>query len=190
VTLLPQLEFELRRVVDRDRSRRRRARTLLAAAPAAALLLTATAFAGTALLAHRRIAPQAHRALPVLGTSHLTSLAAYRGAPLVVTFYAAWCAPCRAQARTIGHIPREHAVLLSFVDRPQDALGFVRASGLRLPVLGDPNHAMADAYRVDAVPRTLVLDAHGRIAATFRGTIDRSQLIAAVRQARRMPRDR
>jgi peroxiredoxin len=157
---------------------------LLTAAPIAAVLLTATAFAGTSLLAHRPVAPQAHRALPILGTSGVTSLAAYRGAPLIVTFYASWCAPCRAQARTITAIPRSHAVLLSFVDRPQDALGFVRASGLRLHVLADPSHAMASAYHVHAVPRTLVLDARGRIAAAFIGTINRSKLIDAVQRAR------
>jgi hypothetical protein len=45
---------------------------------------------------------------------------------------------------------------------------------------------MADAYAVHAVPTTLVLDARGRIAATFHGTVERSRLIAAIRQSRRI----
>lgn len=93
------------------------------------------------------------------------SLAALRGRPVLVHFWATWCRICALEQASIQAIARDWPVL-TVATQSGDAAA-VRAyqaeHGLELPVLVDEDGSLARAYGVRGVPASFVLDRDGRI---------------------------
>jgi thiol-disulfide isomerase/thioredoxin len=102
----------------------------------------------------------------------------------VLDFAASWCAPCRHTLPRLEAYAAEHPdlpVLIASVDEKiegRDAL--VESLDLRLPVLWDEDHAIAEYYEPEALPTTLVLDREGAVVFRNRGSSERGwrQLLA------------
>ena len=112
------------------------------------------------------------------------SLAALRGAPVVVTFWASWCDPCRREAPDLARFARErpggaHLVGVNYQDRKSDALAFVREFDWRFSNVRDPTGKLGDRYGIPGLPTTYVIDTRGRIAARLTG----AQTVADLRRA-------
>jgi peroxiredoxin len=93
------------------------------------------------------------------------SLAAMRGKPFALHFWASWCGVCSAMRHNVRAVAREHAVI-SVASRSGDApavRGFVAQHALDAPVIADPTGAIASAYGVRAFPTTFFVDATGVI---------------------------
>ncbi len=138
-------------------------------AVAAALLALGATSAGSAKppVSHPR-APGF--SLAVLGHpgQHI-SLAQYAGRPLIINFFASWCAPCQRETPLIARFyqaSRGRVTILGVDvnDSTTAALGFMRKSGVRYPVLSDPAPmAMTLSYGVVALPQTFFLNAQHHI---------------------------
>lgn len=108
--------------------------------------------------------------LPALGHpgQHI-SLAQYAGRPLIINFFASWCAPCQRETPLIARFyqaSRGRVTILGVDvnDSTTAALGFMRKSGVRYPVLSDPAPmAMTLSYGVVALPQTFFLNAQHHI---------------------------
>jgi len=116
-------------------------------------------------------------------------LAALRGQPVVVNFWASWCVPCREEAPELARFDRElsgraQLVGVDFQDSKHDALAFVREFGWRFPNVRDPRGELAARYGVAGLPTTYVLDWKGRIARTMTGAQTYEKLRRAVGEAR------
>ena len=141
---------------------------------------------------------------PLLGTTIPTvvartltgsevSLTSLRGRVVVLSFFASWCTPCRDEAPDLvafawhEHVTRTRAVVLGVVFSDSDgaAASFARSHGLTYPILADPGGAIANDFGVFALPRTVVIDARGRVTAVLQGPATTSQLVAAAAQASR-----
>jgi cytochrome c biogenesis protein CcmG/thiol:disulfide interchange protein DsbE len=118
--------------------------------------------------------PNAHMALPVLGSSRSESLADFRGRLLVVNVFASWCTPCRAEAPILAQEQRtlsQHngtIVGVTYLDTSKDAEAFARQEHISYPVLRDINGNLVRAWGVDGVPETFVINRQGRIVALRR----------------------
>lgn len=198
MTLLPDLERALSDAVGRRAAgtsepaaaKRRRTRTKLAAVVLGLTVSVTAVAAGAALIVDRPAAPEAERRLPVVGGAGTSALADYRGATTIVSFYASWCLPCRDQARLVDRLGEElraqgggAAVLIAVHDDDRHARAFIDREKLSIPVLGDPDDAVAAAYGIQGVPVTVVLDRAGRVAASLTGLQTEAQLRTAVAEA-------
>ncbi|GAC1319229.1 MAG: TlpA disulfide reductase family protein [Chloroflexota bacterium] len=95
------------------------------------------------------------------------SLARLRGTPVVLNFWASWCADCKVEHPYIVQLERYFARRgvkffgVSYQDGEGSARSFLRTYGVAWPDLRDPGQRTAIDYGVTGVPETFVIDRHG-----------------------------
>jgi len=105
------------------------------------------------------------------------SLDQYRGKVVVLNFWATWCAPCRKEMPALDRLQAElggedFAVVTVATGRnPVPAIRrFFEENGIaHLPVLRDPQQALAREMAVLGLPITVILDREGNEIARLRG---------------------
>jgi thiol-disulfide isomerase/thioredoxin len=106
----------------------------------------------------------------------------YLGEVLVVNFWYAACAPCRAEAPDLVELSGEYEgkgasfLGVNVRDQADTAISFDETFGIEYPSIIDTNDgavklAFSGSVPPNAVPTTLVLDAEGRIAARIVGQL-------------------
>lgn len=107
------------------------------------------------------------------GSAQLT-MSNFRGRPVLLTFWASWCGPCRVElpelARLYGELAGRGFVLITVnVDQnPVAGRRFLDGLGLSLPVYRlDPRDT--NAIGIDALPASILLDADGRFVQAYKG---------------------
>ena len=99
-------------------------------------------------------------------------LSEYRGDPVVLTFWASWCGPCRESLVTLDHAAGMTglAVLGVNIEGQQDRAASIASSlSLHFPTLLDTQQAVARAYDVAHLPLTLLVDRDGHVRASWTG---------------------
>jgi len=119
------------------------------------------------------------------GGTGTVSLAQYAGKPLVVNFFASWCAPCQRETPLIASFYKAnagHVIILGVDsnDTTAKAVAFARAKGVSYPVGVDPQFLTASAYSVDALPQTYFLDSRHQIVFRVIGAVTPAQLAQGV----------
>ncbi|MBS1895167.1 MAG: TlpA family protein disulfide reductase [Actinobacteria bacterium] len=147
---------------------------------------------GVAELASGSGSPATGRAAPALPTKALrppvVDLAALRGKPVLVDFFASWCEPCAEEAPTLRRLSasldgRAAVVAVDWDDAGGPARAFVRKHGWDFPVLADTSGTVGEKYGLAGLPTSFVIDPHGRIVATFRGPQSEAKLRQALLEA-------
>jgi peroxiredoxin len=105
-------------------------------------------------------------------------LADFRGRVVLLNFWATWCPPCREEMPSMERLyqryrERGFTILALSVDRNVAAIpGFVDGFRLTFPIGLDPDGAVAKAYRMRALPTTIVIDRAGQVVAGAAGARD------------------
>lgn len=108
-----------------------------------------------------------------------------RGQPVLLNFWYAGCAPCRAEAPHLNELHEKFGKDIAFYgvnvrDEKGTAEAFERTFSVEYPSFRDANGkvllALSKYVPAQAVPTTLVLDDQGRVASRILGQIDPSIL--------------
>lgn len=110
-------------------------------------------------------------------------LAAYRGLPVVMNFWASWCPPCRAEAPVLRNVARNTQGRVVFIgidvrDTASDARKFINDYDIPYLNGADVNGAVEDTYGGIGIPYTVFIAADGTIARTWLGPLDERRLLA------------
>jgi cytochrome c biogenesis protein CcmG/thiol:disulfide interchange protein DsbE len=112
----------------------------------------------------------------------------FEGRPMLLSFWAPWCAPCMAEMPMLvdfAHEHREDVVVVGAVvnAEPKRVFEAIRRFEIPFPVAAaDPG--TIGRYHADAVPLTYLLDAEHRVVWSARGMTSHAQLSQAVRALR------
>ena len=129
------------------------------------------------------------RAAPPLPAQVLVApratLAALKGRPAIVNFWASWCEPCRKEAPQISRLAgslhgRAQLVGVDYSDAASGARSFIRAHHWTFPNLRDGSGRAGERYGLGGLPTTFVLDRDGAIVRRFVGPQTAATLLAAV----------
>jgi len=137
-------------------------------------------------------APPTYKAAPGFALAALgkpgqqVSLSQYQGKPVIINFWASWCAPCQQETPLLASWYKQqhgHVVLLGLDenDTAADALKFATAKGVGYPIGFDPNVTVAPSYDVDGLPQTFFLNAEHRIVDHVLGAVTKAELAKGLR---------
>jgi thiol-disulfide isomerase/thioredoxin len=100
-----------------------------------------------------------------------------RGSTQVLVFWATWCGPCVGELPDVQRLAdQEKGVRFLAINVDGGPAGdvspgvraFRQRLGLRLPIALDDGSA-SQSYRVDTIPRTVIVDKEGRVARVLDG---------------------
>lgn len=108
-------------------------------------------------------------------------LAARRGQPVVLNFFASYCAPCVREMPALEADYQELGDRVAFVgvavqDRASDALALVERTGVTFTIGADPDGELYAASGSTLLPATLVLDADGEVVSRLVGELGGDEL--------------
>jgi len=165
-------------IMDGQGSGRTTRRRFLAASAAAAGL----AWSGVANAAHVVRPWPAGKATPALALTDLDgkswSLAAFKGRPVILNFWASWCEPCRAEMPSLELLQTRHEkaglVILSvnYQEPVPKIRRFLETLPFSLPILLDREGEAAAAWTPRVFPTTVLIDRSGTARSSVIGEID------------------
>jgi cytochrome c biogenesis protein CcmG/thiol:disulfide interchange protein DsbE len=123
--------------------------------------------------------------LPALDGDGDIHLAAFRGKPVVVNFWASWCGPCKEEAPEFRRAARGfgedvHFLGITMLDGKEPAERFVERYDIPYASARDTRGVVAKRYGVTGVPETAFIDADGNLVGRYIGAFTHGQLKYAV----------
>lgn len=110
------------------------------------------------------------------------SLTDYAGKPMVIRFFLPDCKFCRVDTAVFNDYYQAYqakglgVIYVNTDPKPGEIQKFVDELHIAFPVVLDPDHAVADRYRVQVVPQTVVLDPQHRFIGAILGGVSKEEL--------------
>ena len=118
------------------------------------------------------------------------SISEWSGKPLLLNFWATWCAPCRREMPLLQALHNERddtglAIVGIAIDRREDVQSYIAEAGISYPILSGEADAMAvaDLFGLDGLglPFSVLVGADGSVLTVHVGEVTRDQLAEMVR---------
>ncbi len=114
------------------------------------------------------------------------SLSQLRGRPVLVNFWATWCAPCRSEMPALQRVAAQYAgsgLVVIGINQLEDEATvqeFVREFGLTFPIALDRDGVTSRAWRVYGIPQTYLVDRDGTIRKAWVGPVTEQSVTRAL----------
>jgi thiol-disulfide isomerase/thioredoxin len=128
------------------------------------------------------LTPERERSTPVGGDARLAqAISQHQGKPVLVNFWASWCAPCREEMPSLQRLASRWketglvVLTVAVADNTQQVEEFLweaLPANDTLPVLQDREQLISRAWGAKMLPTTVILDRRHRIVARGKGAID------------------
>lgn len=102
-------------------------------------------------------------------SGEMVSLSQFQGQPVIVNFWATWCAPCRAELPDFQRVSDTYGdqgltfLLLNQAEDAETAQSFLDDLGINMTTLLDKRGEVANMYRVRGLPTTVFVRPDGTI---------------------------
>jgi cytochrome c biogenesis protein CcmG, thiol:disulfide interchange protein DsbE len=118
---------------------------------------------------------------PLLGGGGSESLSGLRGKPVLLNFWASWCAPCKDEAPMLREAHAAYGSKVHFLgvdvrDGLSSALNFERANRVAYPSVRDEGFQIGDDYGLTGQPETFFIDQNGVVVQHVPGPLTRQEL--------------
>lgn len=108
------------------------------------------------------------------------SVAAWHGKPIILNFWASWCAPCREELPALQalHQAGVQVIGVNVGEPPTLAATFAAAYGVTFPNLSDVDYYWLRVFGVRTLPTTFFIAADGTIQEVVNGGMSAAELAA------------
>lgn len=110
-------------------------------------------------------------------------LSEFVGQPVVINFWAQWCAPCKSELPHFDKLAKEYDGRVKFLmvnvfydGNKSKTLDFVSRGGYTFPLYFDHADSAVSAYGISSVPETVFISADGKVAAKRVGAMSEAVL--------------
>lgn len=113
-------------------------------------------------------------------------LSDYKGTPVVLNFWATWCRYCKEempyfqQASEAYNEDDVKILMINMTDgrseTKESAIEYMKSHDYTMNLLLDIDQEVASQYRVSGIPRTIFIDAEGKVVKDIVGKIDKDTL--------------
>lgn len=118
--------------------------------------------------------------VPNLGGGPPISLAAYRGRPVIVSFWASWCTDCRAEMPALQAFSTAHPTVavigVATLDEDGASRAFAKTVGVTYPLGSNSDGTVLAKYGGVALPVTALVGTRGQLITTIYGQVTAKEL--------------
>lgn len=119
------------------------------------------------------------------GEQNSYKLSDFEGKPVILNFWASWCAPCKSEMPDFEEAYKQYGEDISFLmvnmtdgyqETVDSAKQFIEDSGYTFPVYYDTKQEAMKAFNVYMIPTTYFLDENGNLIVWGQGAMDAKTL--------------
>ena len=133
-----------------------------------------------------KVGDEAPNFIAVSPAGEVVQLSDFRGQPIWINFWGAWCPPCRAEMPDIQSAwevlePRGLMLLaVSLGDKPSEAVAFAELNDVTFPILLDPDRTLTSpTYPIYNFPTHIFVDEDGIVRNIVMAQMNADEAVAA-----------
>ena len=122
------------------------------------------------------------------------SLSDFRGQPVILNFWATWCAPCRAEFPEFQKAAVDNAGRLVIIginntsaDNADSIPAFLEEFGVTFPIVLDETGDTVKTYQIIGLPTTIFVDSNGIVNEVFTGPLNKAYIESKISELNQEP---